>query len=121
MPLQDKLIHKLAIVTPSTTGAVDDYGQPVAGDPTTALVDGFLYPKKAQEVALSHQAGAELGDHNVIVKPQTVSSAAFIRFNPDDGVRYEIKGQQPHDFGNDPLLLIHVQRITSEVLAAEVS
>jgi hypothetical protein len=121
MPIGDRLIHALAIVTPSDAGTVDEYGQPVAGDPVTVTVSGLIQPKSTREVALISQAGAALSDHTIFLQPQTLSTAAYIRFEPTDGDRYEIVGVRDFNFGQDPHLEVDAKRIVSETLAAEVS
>lgn len=121
MSFRSRLVHALAIVTPSTTGSTDAYGQPVAGDPVTVTVSGLIQPKRANEVAQTNQAGAIVADHVVFLEPQTLAGSAYIRFDPDDGDRYEIVGVRGFDFGRSPHLEVDVKRIVSETLAAEVS
>src|SRR5512144_2422479 len=119
MPIGDRLIHSLTIVTPSTTGAVDEYGQPVAGDPTTVNVPGLIQPKTAREIALISQAGAQLSDHVVFLQPQALSNAAYIRTNPDDGDRFEIVGIRYFNFGRDPHLEVDCKRLRSDALLVD--
>jgi len=121
MPIGDRLVHSLAIVTPSTDGTLDEYGQPVAGVPVTVTVSGLIQPKRASEVAQTNQAGAIVADHVVFLEPRTLAGAAYIRFEPTDGDRYEIVGVRGFDFGRDPHLEVDCKRIVSETLAAEVS
>jgi len=111
MPLTDKLVHSLAIVAPTDSGDVDDYNQPVPGTPTTTLVSGFLYPRRANEVDQSNQAGALIADHDVIFVERTIPKGAYIRFEPDDGDRYEVQGYEPYSFGRDPLIVAHTRRV----------
>lgn len=119
MPIADRLIHSLTIVTPSTTGGVDEYGQPVAGDPTTVDVAGLIQPKTAREIALVSQAGAQVSDHTVFLQPQTLSNAAYIRYATDDGDRYEIVGIRYFNFGQDPHLEVDCRRVRSEALLVD--
>jgi hypothetical protein len=122
MPITDRFVHDLAIVTPSDSGALDEYGQPIAGEPTVTLVDGLIQPKKTTEVALISQAGASKSTHTVFLARRTLSNAAYIRYEPDDGDRYEIDGTpRDYNFGQDPHLEVDAKRIVSETLAAEVS
>lgn len=113
MPLTDRLVHSLAIVEPTDSGDVDDYNQPVAGTPTTALVSGFLYPKRADEIGQANEAGALVADHDVIFVERTIPKSGYIRFEPDDGDRYEIQGSEPHSFGMDRLVLVHTRRVVA--------
>lgn len=114
MPLADRLVHRIAIVAPTASGGTDDYNQPIAGEPSTTVLDGFLYPLSAREIAQANEAGAVIGDHDVIVPLREVPDAGFVRFDPDDGVRYRIRGHEPYRFGRDPLVVIHVTRITPD-------
>ena len=50
------LVHALAVVSPTVDGTLDDYGQPVAGEPVVELVHGLLQPRTAREVAMDSQA-----------------------------------------------------------------
>lgn len=98
MPIADKFVHALAIVTPTqSVGGVDDYGQPIPGEPTVALVSGLIQPKSSREVALASQAGVGVSTHTVFLARQDIAEGAYIRFQPDDGDRYEVVGP-PRDF-----------------------
>lgn len=121
MPLSDRLVHSLAIVTPTDSGTVDDRNQPVAGEPRVELVRGFLWPMNAREVSQASDAGAELANHAIVFALRDVSPAAYIRFQPDDGVRYQVQGVAPHNFGRDPLVLVWAQRLVPSTLPAEAS
>ena len=114
MPLTDKLVHSLAIVAPTDSGDVDDYGQPVAGTPTTTTLQGFLFPRRAEEREQANEAGAMVADHDVIFVERTIPDAGYIRFHPDDGDRYEIQGHEPYSFGMDRLVVVHTRRVVTE-------
>jgi len=118
MPIADRLVHSLVIVTPTAdvAGYVDEYGQPVAGIPTSVSVAGLIQPKTAREIALANQAGAELADHVIFLAPRALSTAAYIRFATDDGDRYQITGIRYFDFGNDPHLEVDARRVVSAAL-----
>lgn len=115
MPLADRLVHRLVIVEPTTTGSLDDYGQPVPGEPEETSLRGFLYPLEqrsaAREERQPDQAGAIAADHAIIILPREVPNAAHFRFDPDDGVRYEVVGVQPHLYGSSPLVQVLTRRI----------
>lgn len=98
------LVHPLAIVTPSSTGAEDAYGQPVAGTPETVVVSGMVQPRTAQEIALSSQGGAEIADYTIFLLPRRLSNAAYIRDEPDSGRRFDIVGIRSFEFGTAPHL-----------------
>lgn len=117
MPISDRFVHSLAIVTPTTDGTLDDYGQPVADDPVVTLVAGLVQPKSAREIAQTNQAGAQLADHTIFLAYQTLPGAAYIRFEPDDGDRYEVSGVRQYNFGRDPHLEVDCRRIVSASLA----
>lgn len=109
--LADRLVHSLAIVAPTVTTDEDDYGHPVPGEPETSLVDGFLFPLTAREQVQANEAGAVVADHDVIFAQRAIPDAGYVRFDPDDGERYEITGHEPHRFGGDPLVVVHVRRV----------
>lgn len=114
----DRLIHSLAIVTPTheVSGSLDEYGHPVAGEPDVDLVAGLVQPKSAREVALTSQAGAEIADYTIFLARRDLAGAAFIRFEPDDGDRYEITGIRDFNFGRLAHLEVDARRIRSEAL-----
>jgi hypothetical protein len=122
MAFSDRLVHALAIVTPrdAVSGAVDDYGHPVAGTPDIDLVSGLIQPRTARrtrEVALTNQGGAAIGDHTVFLELDApVSTTSYVRFDPDDGDRYEVVGIRRYDFGREPHLEVDSRRIVSDAL-----
>lgn len=121
MPIGDKLVHSLVIVTPADDVGTDtdEYGQPVAGEPTTISVRGLIQPKSAREVALISQAGAQLSDHVVFLPTGTaIENASYVRYATDDGDRYQVVGVRDFNFGtvNDHLE-VDAKRVHSEVLA----
>ena len=109
------LVHPLAIVTPAVpdTDNVDGYGHPVAGTPTVVLVNGMVQPKTARELALASQGGAEVGDHTIYLLPRRISSAAYIRDQPDAGRRFDIIGIRSFEFGSVPHLEVDVRLVGS--------
>ena len=122
MPFADRLIHDLAIVTPTENvmGDVDDYGQPIAGVPEVVLVSGLIQPRggrNAREVPLISQAGAELSDHVVFLERRDLTTASYIRREPNDGDRFEIVGIRDYNYGRSaPHLEVDCKRIRSEAL-----
>jgi len=120
MPISDRLVHDLTIVTPTDDvgTATDEYGQPVAGIPTSTNVSGLIQPKSAREIALISQAGAQISDHTIfLLRTAPVENASYIRFATDDGDRYEITGIRDFAYGttNDHLE-VDCRRVHSEVL-----
>ena len=123
MPFADRLIHDLAIVTPTENvmGDLDDYGQPIAGEPDVVLVSGLIQPRggrNAREVPLISQAGAELSDHVVFLELDApITGASYVRFEPDTtGDRYEVMGIRRYDFGRSRHLEVDAHRVRSETL-----
>jgi hypothetical protein len=120
MPISDRLVHDLAIVTPTDDvgTATDAYGQPVAGEPTVTLVSGLIQPKSAREVQLISQAGAQLSDHTIfLLRTAPVENASYIRFATDDGDRYEVVGIRDFAYGTvSDHLEVDCRRVRSEVL-----
>jgi head-tail adaptor len=87
-----RLIHNL-VIERSTAGAEDlDTGHPTYSYATLSAVSGLVQPKSVREVAQLHQAGAVVSDHTIYLLPTAVSEGDRIRFDPDDGRRYEIRG-----------------------------
>ena len=95
MPLAQRLVHSLAIVTPTDSGTTDERNQPIEGEPRVELARGFLWPMNAREVAQANEAGVELANHAIVFALRDISPAAYIRFEPDDGVRYQVQGVAP--------------------------
>jgi len=91
MSFGNMLIHRLAIER-STTGAVDDYNQPGQTWAAIATVRGLMQPKSVREVAQLNEAGAVVTDHTAFLLPTDLREADRIRFDPDDGRRYQITG-----------------------------
>ena len=118
MPISDRLVHLLTIVTPTDDvgDATDEYGQPIPGIPTTVLVRGLIQPKTTREVALISQGGPALSDHTIFLLPQVVSTLAYIRYEPDDGDRYQIVGVRYFNFGRTPHLEVDAKRVQSPAL-----
>jgi hypothetical protein len=114
MPLADRLVHSLAIIR-MIDGAVDpDTGHPARTPTVLATPKGFVYPKSAREVAELSQAGAEVGEYSIILPhPTDVTGADYVRFEPDDGRRFEIKGRRPYEFGRDPLIALDAKLVTA--------
>jgi hypothetical protein len=120
MPISDRLIHSLAIVTPTDDvgTATDEYGQPIPGEPTVTNVSGLIQPKSAREIALISQAGAQVSDHTVfLLRSAPVENASYIRFATDDGDRYEVTGIRDFAYGMvSDHLEVDCRRVHSEVL-----
>lgn len=97
-----RLVHSLAVVTPRADrdGDLDEYGQPLSGEPEVVAFSGLLQPRSAREVALSSQGGATVATH-VCFAPRSVavSTAAHIRRVPDDGIRFEVTAVRDLAFG----------------------
>lgn len=109
------LVHPLAIVTPAIADPddVDGYGQPIAGTPTTVLVNGMVQPKTAREIALASQGGTEVGDHTIFLLPRKIHAAAYIRDQPDSGRRFDIVGIRSFEFGSVPHLEVDCRLVGS--------
>jgi hypothetical protein len=91
MSYDDLLIHSLA-VEQATSGSEDEYGQPVRTYTTLATFRGRLTAKSVREVAQLHQAGGVVSDWTLHARPRDLREADRIRFDPDDGRRFEIVG-----------------------------
>jgi hypothetical protein len=86
-----RLLHSLAVVRTARDGTPDEWGQPTPGTPTVvATFRGLIQPKSAREIALISQAGAEVSDHTLFCRPLDIRGGDYVRFDPDDGRRYEV-------------------------------
>lgn len=121
MSMRDR--HALVMVTPTTSGENDDWGQPIPGEPTETAVRGLVYPLEARgasrEAPQPDEAGVMSADHAVVIEPREVPNSAWFRFDPDDGTRYEVMGQQSYPFGSRPLLQVLTRRVIPAVLGEE--
>jgi hypothetical protein len=102
------MVHPLAIVTPDdpgTTTTSTPTASPSRARSRTALVNGMVQPKSAREVALNSQGGAEMSDHTIFLPSMHVSTAAYIRDDPDAGRRFEVDRR--------PLVRVRVRSPTS--------
>jgi hypothetical protein len=109
MSFAGRLIHKLAIVTP--TFADNGHGQAVPGTPAATAVPGLVQPKTARELATTSQAGAEISTHTVFLEPRAIADGAWIRFDPDDGRRFDITGIRAFEFGRRPHLEVDARMV----------
>lgn len=109
------LSHPLAVVGPTVPDPddLDDRGYPVAGTPTTTLVNGLVQARTAREVAAFHNAGAEVSTHVIYLQPMTLDAAAYIRDEPDTGRRFQIVGVRHKDYGTVPHLEVDATLVGS--------
>jgi len=91
MGFDDRLLHSL-VIERATEGAADEYNQPARTYEAFAEVRGLVQPKTVREVALVSQAGAVVSTHTIYLRPTDLREADRIRFDPDDGRRYEVVG-----------------------------
>jgi hypothetical protein len=95
---------------------VDDYGHPVEGDPVVTLVRGLVQPRKSRDVELTSEGGPLIGTHVVYLQPRNLPASSFIRFEPDNGDRYEVVGVEAYQFGRSPHLEVDARLIASTQL-----
>lgn len=115
MSFAARLIHRLAIVSPTVEATFDEYNHSVPGDPVVVEVAGLVQPKSVREMPLVDQGGAMVADHTIFLLPQPLSSGAYIRFVPDDGDRYEIRGIRSFEFGRSPHLEVDARRVATGI------
>lgn len=89
MSFDSLLVHEL-VVERTSSSADDEYGQATSTYATLAEVRGLIQPKSARELAELSQAGPVIATHTVYLRPTDVRAADRIRFEPDDGQRYEL-------------------------------
>ncbi len=88
-----KLIHDLAVERATVTDdplTNDENNQPIRDYAAISTVRGWVQPREAEEVAQINQGGVVVSDHRIYLAPTDVRAADRIRFDPDDGRRYEI-------------------------------
>ena len=85
------LRHRL-VIERVTNGAVDDRNMPAQTWATLAEVPGLVQPKSAKELAQLSQGGPVSSDHTIFLMPTDLRESDRIRFDPDDGRRYEVVG-----------------------------
>jgi hypothetical protein len=111
MPFADRLVHSLTLVhTPVVEGSLDDYGQPVAAEPVSTPVRGFVAPGRSREAAEVNQAGA-LPSDAVIYLPIDVAVIGADHLDRDDGTRYDVTGIRTYDFGVAPHHELDVRKV----------
>jgi len=88
MSIQSRYRHTLTVKRMSSTGGLDDYGQPVTAETTVATVKGLIQPRSAREVAQSASAGAAIGDHVAYLDP--LAGLATDCWIERDGIRFDI-------------------------------
>lgn len=110
-----RLIHTLTHSrTVRDSGALDEYGQPTAGTPTTAAVRGLVQPKSVREMDDSRSAGTEVADHTIFLPRMDLHPSDSFTFGGD---RYEIVGIRDYNFGKTPHLEVDARRIDADVAA----
>ena len=110
-------VHSLAIVTPVDTEEDDEMGTDIV-DEVPEEVMGLVQPRSTTEIEQSNQVGALLADHVVFLPLRELSNNAYIRYEPDDGDRYEILGVRLHRYGRLPHLEVDTRRIRGDELVA---
>jgi hypothetical protein len=118
MSFRARLIHSLAIVTPTDSGTVDADGMPVAGAPVVETVSGLIQPRTARERGLPSQAGPTIATHVIYLESRAIDAGAWIRDNPDTGRRFDITGVRTYDFGRTPHLEVDALLVSSPALDA---
>lgn len=100
MSIGSRLTHTVSIARTSTStdpNDDDEFGQPTTTE-TYETVKAAIQPKKAEEIALTTQAGAVVSDHRIYLLPTSISTADAIiheaqacPMSPDlPDARYEI-------------------------------
>lgn len=113
-------IHRLSIERP-TAATNDDYNQPsIDGHPELAATPGLIQPKTAREIALSHDAGAELADFTIYLARQDIKVQDRVRDVTDSptGPLYEVRGIRDFNYGGLAHLAVDARRIRSDAIEA---
>jgi hypothetical protein len=92
MSFDSLLIHRLVIERPYATGAGDDYNQPVREPEDLLAIDARVDAKDQREIALQSQAGADVGDYTIFMRPTDLLTSDRFRWADDNGDRFEIVG-----------------------------
>jgi SPP1 family predicted phage head-tail adaptor len=86
------LLRHALVIERAIAGAEDERGMPAQTWATLATVRGLVQPRNAQELAQLSQAGPVVSDHVIYLLPTDLREADRIRFDPDDGRRYQVDG-----------------------------
>lgn len=120
MSFAARMIHRLALVTPTDGATQDGMGDATPGEPVVETVRCLVQPRATHEVAASHQGGAELADHVIYLerRPSPVQGAWFSDdlVTPENGNRYDITGVRRYDFGRTPHLELDARRVNAREL-----
>ena len=88
MAIESRYIHTLVVKRAVSTDVLTAYGQPVVVETTVATVRGLIQPRRAREVALASQEGADIGDLCGYMDPLPgLTTRDWIE---RDGLRYDI-------------------------------
>lgn len=87
MSIGSRLTHTVTIVRNSVSTDPDDddeQGQPQRTESTLATVKAAIQPKRADEMALTTQAGAVVADHRIFLLPTDLTTADAIVHDAQD-------------------------------------
>lgn len=114
------LRHRIAIERSVETGT-DDYNQPVlAWDAIATDVPALVQPMDLREREQVNQAGAVVSDHKVFLFAQDIRSSDRVRFDPDDGRRFEVT-EVPDAMGDEAHLVVRAKFVDPGVAPEEGS
>jgi hypothetical protein len=112
MSFSARLIHDLTLYVPRHGIGDDEYGHPEVGVPEQTAIRGLVQPKTVREIALTSQAGPEIGNHTIFLQPMEIPRGAW--FVDAENRRYDVKGVRRFEFGRTPHLEVDAEHVTSE-------
>lgn len=92
MTMSAALLRHHLVIERAINGTEDERGMPAQTWSTLSEVRGLVQPKSARELAQLSQGGPVASDHTGYLLPTDVKESDRIRFEPDDGRRFEITG-----------------------------
>jgi hypothetical protein len=113
MSFAARLIHTLTstrTVFDDTAAVQDEYGQPQETT-TEIVVPGNVQPKKADEIADTRSAGAEIATHVIFLRPMALSPSDSIE--DTEGRVYRITGIRRYEMGRTPHLEVDCYAVDS--------
>jgi SPP1 family predicted phage head-tail adaptor len=90
--ISSALLRHTLVIERATAGTEDERGMPAQTWTALATVRGSVQPRSAREMAQLSQGGPVASDLTIYLLPTDVKAADRIRFDPDDGLRFQVDG-----------------------------
>jgi hypothetical protein len=84
------LIHNVVVISRTGAGTFNDYNQEDMTESESDPIAARISPLSGEELVQFNEAGVNVTDHKMRVNPTTIAGSDVVRFDPDDGRRYEV-------------------------------